>query len=332
MNLAATLPWLGAKPLADLDLVLLVLSMNDAVRLTPVDTYRRDMERLLDKVSRETKPSARIVVAGIQPVRSFPSYRGVFGALGQKNADRLNAATREVVGRFEGASFMDLQAPTPEPARPYGSPQMYADWAESFADVCSTSLDETRAVESRRPMVLPEPERAWDWQPGKHIIDSAPKGGWHELEQLVGEAKREFGVDLAFVSLLDGDRQYYAATTGPSPKSVPRELTHCDVTVQGTEPLIVKNSQKDERFKHSPLIDLTQMQFYAGVPLQDAAGENIGTFCVMSAFSKSPRLVSDGALREFAARAQEELQRIAQESGATTERADAGSDGGVTTA
>ena len=313
MNLAATIPWLGDLSLLDFDLVLLVLSMNDAVRLTPADEYRHDMERLLLKIARETKPSARVVVAGIHPVSTYPEYTGLFGALGQRNADRLNQATREVVSRFDGFEFMDLQAPEPEPARPYGSPQMYADWAEIFSDVCAPALDAARVLENDRANFVARPDREWDWRPGKHIIEDAPKGGWDGLERVVGDAMREFGVDLAYVSLIDGDRQYYAATSGPTGQSVPVELTHCDVTFRQSEPLFVQNSFKDPRFKDSPLIDLGQMRFYAGVPLQDVEGQNIGTFCVLSALPGSGRNVSEEQLRAFGQRAEDELQRIAEE-------------------
>jgi GAF domain-containing protein len=310
MTLASTIPWLGDTKMDRFDLVLLVLSMNDAVRLTPVDEYRADMERLLLKIARETKPSARVVVAGIHPVRTNPAYGGVFGALGQRNADRLNRATLEVVGRFDGFEYMDLTAPDPEPTRPYGSPQMYADWAELFTDECAPALDAARVLENDR-VHAPRTERVWDWAPGKHIIDEAPKGGWDGLEDLVDDAKRTFGADIAYVTLIDGDRQYFAATTAPTGQSVPLDLTHCAVTFKGTEPVVVENSFKDLRFKGSPLIDLTQMRSYAGVPLQNADGENIGTFCVLSVLPGAKHF-SEEQLREYADRAQDELQRLAE--------------------
>ena len=66
MPIAAVQSFIGDTSIAPFDLVVVVLSMNDAVRLTPADEYRADMIRLLDRLSAETKPSARIVIAGIQ--------------------------------------------------------------------------------------------------------------------------------------------------------------------------------------------------------------------------------------------------------------------------
>lgn len=314
MNLAATIPWLGEQSLAEFDLVLLVLSMNDALRLTPEHEYRHDMERLLTKLTLETKPSARIVIAGIQPVASLPYYQGLFARIGQLSADRLNAATSQITGRFDGVEYMALDAPDAEPGRPYGSPQMYADWAESFADVCAPALDEARRLDVDRVRIVPV-EREWDWEPGRRIIEQAPAEGWRALDALVADAKEDFGVDVAYVSVIDGDRQFYAANTGPTGRSVPLDLTHCKVTIQGEETLVVENSFKDERFKHSPLIDLTQMRFYAGTPLRNEEGEKIGTFCVLSALPGASRSISEERLEQYAAAAQAELQRLAADRG-----------------
>jgi hypothetical protein len=308
MAIAAVQPWLGDLSLTDYDLVLVVLSMNDAVRLTPADEYRDEMTALLDRIERDTKPSARIVVAGIQEVDSLPAYRGVAARLGQRRADLLNTITRELVGRYDGAAYLDLSAPKAEAGRPYGSPQLYADWSEYFATACAPALDEARALDPQR-LGATVTEHEWQWKPGERIM--AAPGGHESLDRLVQEAKSHFGADAAWVSLVDGDRQFYAANTAPAGRAVPLELTHCQYTVQGDDPLIVENSMRDERFKHSPLIDLSQLRFYAGAPIKNEDGENIGTFCVLSVLPKPRDAVSEDELREWAARAQAEVLRLA---------------------
>lgn len=316
MSLATVLPWLGDRDLFGFDLVLVVLSMNDAVRLTPVEDYRAQMTALLGRLTAETKPSARIVVAGIHPVASLPHYRGVAARIGQRSADRLNASTRELVGRFDGVQYMDLAAPEPEADRPYGSPAMYAEWAEFFTATCAPALDAARALDTDRTPAVDE-AREWAWEPGRHLVDGAPAEGWQGLDRIIVDAKDRFGADIAYVTVIDGDQQYFVATTGPNGRSVPLELTHCAVTVQGDDPVVVRNAMKDERFEGNPFIDVTQMRFYAGVPLKNEEGRNIGTFCVLSALPKSDRAVSEAQLLQYAARAQHELQRLAADSRST---------------
>ena len=56
----------------------------------------------------------------------------------------------------------------------------------------------------------------------------------HEsLTELVFEAKSHFGVDAAWVSLMDGDRQFYLANTAPAGRGMPADLTTCQYTVLG---------------------------------------------------------------------------------------------------
>ncbi|WP_375389909.1 GAF domain-containing protein [uncultured Amnibacterium sp.] len=311
MSISSVRTWLGDVRLQDFDLVLVVLSMNDAVRLTPAETYRAAMVELLGRLTRESKPAARIVVAGIQEVDSLHAYSGLAARIGQRRADLLNGLTREVVGQHDGVSFLDLSAPPAEVGRPYGSPQLYADWSEVFASFCAPALDEARSLDADRSATRLT-EHEWAWKPGERIM--AATGGHESLDRLVQEAKSHFGVDAAWVSLIDGDQQFYAANTSPVGRAVPLELTHCQYTVQGDEPLIIENSAKDERFKGNPLLDLSQLRFYAGAPIKNDDGENIGTFCVLSVLPKSREAVSEDDLKEWASRAQDEVQRLAAES------------------
>ena len=314
MSLAGTIPWIGEQPIAGYDLVLLVLSMNDALRLTPAHEYRHDMERLLTKLTMETRPSARIVISGIHPVGSLPHYRGVAARLAQRNADELNAATRELVGRFDGVVFMEPEAPAAEPGRPHGSPQQYADWADSFAEVCAPALDEARRLDPDRVPIAAE-RRDWTWEPGRRIIEDAPTTGHAELDRLVAEARRELGANVAYVSLIDGDRQFYAANTNAAGRDVPLDLSICRVTVQGDETVVVDNSLKDERFRYSPLNDLVQGRTYVGAPLKNEQGQNVGTFCVQSVLPGGGRVIPVERFEAYAAKAQAELQRLAADVG-----------------
>lgn len=313
MPLAAVRSWLRGVPLGGYDLVLVVLSMNDALRLTPVEEYGDEMTRLLETLTEGTKPSARIVVSSIQPVGSLAAYNGIAARIGQRSADALNAATRGLVGRFDGVSFLELDAPEPEPGRPHGSPQLYAEWSARFSAPCAEALDVARALDPERTHVA-EREHEWHTEAGRHLIEGAPLGGHDSLNRFVEAAKRHFGVDAAWVSVIDGDRQFYAANTAPTGRSAPLELTHCRVTIAGDEPVVVENSLRDPRFKDSPLIDLSQQRFYAGVPLKDDQGRNIGTFCVSSVVPRSSRSVSETDLQSWAMRAQEEMQRLAADS------------------
>jgi hypothetical protein len=320
MPLAAVHAWIGETALAPYDLVIVVLSMNDAIRLTPSAEYRADMVRLLDRLQRETKPSARIVVAGIQDVASLPEYRGVVARLGQRRADLLNAITRELVGQHDGFTYLEHTAPKAEPGRPYGSPALYAEWADAFAAACAPALIEARALAPYR-FSHELREHDWEWKPGEQLM--AKQGGHDSLTELMQEAKTHFGADAAWISLMDGDRQYYLANNAPTGRGGPAELSACQYTVQGDEPLIIENTFRDERTKDSPMIELSNLRFYAGAPIKNEEGENIGTLCVLNVLPRSKSSVSTEELAEYAERAQGEILRIAADNAAQQTAAEA---------
>ncbi|WP_375406814.1 GAF domain-containing protein, partial [uncultured Amnibacterium sp.] len=308
MPLAAVDAWIGDTALAPYDLVLVVLSMNDAVRLTRAADYRADMARLLDRLSQESKPSARIVVAGIQDVDSLAEYRGVAARIGQRRADLLNAITQELVGRYDGFEYLAHRAPQAEPGRPYGSPALYAEWSEVFADACAPALEEARALDPYR-FSHEISEHDWQWRPGEQIMAKA--GGNEALDRLVQDAKSHFGADAAWVSLIDGDRQFFVANTTPQGRGAPAELSACQYTVEGDEPLVIENTLRDERTKDSPMMDLGQLRFYAGAPIRSADGANIGTLCVLNVLPRSKDSIDKDDLKEWASRAQREVQKLA---------------------
>ena len=71
--------------------------------------------------------------------------------------------------------------------------------------------------------------------------------------------------------------------------------------------LIVENTTKDPRFSDNPKVVQGGLRFYAGVPLQAAEGENIGSLCIRDT---RPRRLNDAkreSLRDLAKWAQFEL-------------------------
>jgi hypothetical protein len=186
---------------------------------------------------------------------------------------------------------------------------MYAEWSDTFAAVCAPALDEARALDPYR-FQHQLSEHDWQWKPGERIM--ADPEQLEALDRLAQEAKSHFHADAAWISLMDGDRQFFIANTTPQGRGAPAELSVCQYTVEGDEPLIIENTFRDERTKDSPMNDLGQLRFYAGAPIKNAEGENIGTFCVLNVLPKPRTSVDEDDLRAWAARAQTEVRKLAE--------------------
>ena len=86
--------------------------------------------------------------------------------------------------------------------------------------------------EDRRQRVLDEAD-----------IIGLPRGP--ELDGLTALAAQRFGTACSNVSLVDGDRQWYASVVGPAMTENPRAVGFCAHTVTQDRPLVVLDAARD---------------------------------------------------------------------------------------
>jgi PAS domain S-box-containing protein len=144
---------------------------------------------------------------------------------------------------------------------------------------------------------------------GTGLLDSAAEESFDRLARL---ACRLLDAPITLVSLVDGDRQFFKSQCGlPEPWASRREtpLSHsfCQHVVERAEPLIVGDASQDERLRDNPALGEMGIVAYAGIPLVDAGGQVLGSFC---AIDHRPRHWTDeqvGVLTDLAASAQTEI-------------------------
>ena len=110
-------------------------------------------------------------------------------------------------------------------------------------------------------------------------MDTGPEAVFDRVANL---AARLIGVPVATITFVDGDRQWYKAAVGVPLMEMPRGVSFCAHTILGTEPLVVPDLRLDPRFADNPLVaGAPHARFYAGVPLHDDDGHNLGTLCAI---------------------------------------------------
>lgn len=125
------------------------------------------------------------------------------------------------------------------------------------------------------------------------ILDTPKEDRYDKIVRLATEF---FDVPIAFVSILEKDRQWFKSERGLNLKSIPREGSLCNVTIQKSHPVIVPDTHLDSRFANNPyVLGNPHMRFYAGIPLATPEGYNVGTFCLSDSV---PRIISDSQ-RDF---------------------------------
>ncbi|AKQ65722.1 Phytochrome-like protein [Myxococcus hansupus] len=144
------------------------------------------------------------------------------------------------------------------------------------------------------------------------LVDDGPPEA--ELQQLVTEVAQAFGVPVALLTLVLGERQWFKAHVGLPPslakdRGTPRDWAFCHHVVQGREPLVVPDARRHPYFRDNPLVRDGIVGSYAGAPLQTSTGEVLGSLCVIDTRPLVLGAEDLAALRELAHRVAEDLEQ-----------------------
>jgi len=142
------------------------------------------------------------------------------------------------------------------------------------------------------------------------------------FDRLTALTKSHFGVDVAFVGLVDAHEERFLSCAGADWETLEREDTMCTHTILQDDLMVVEDTHEDGRFADSDRLDELDIRAYAGVPLETPRGTAIGAYCMTNS---EPRSFSDAEradLRLFADEAMEqlELRRQLNECEGDTER------------
>ena len=121
------------------------------------------------------------------------------------------------------------------------------------------------------------------------ILDTDPE---ERFDAVTYYARSRFKTEMALVSLVDTDRQWFKSACGLDASETPREISFCGHAILHDEVMVVRNALEDPRFADNPLvIGPPHIRFYAGAPLKLSSGHNIGTLCLID--SKPRRLETE---------------------------------------
>ncbi|MXP09256.1 sensor domain-containing phosphodiesterase [Pseudoblastomonas halimionae] len=111
------------------------------------------------------------------------------------------------------------------------------------------------------------------------ILDTAPDP---ELDTLCRIAADTLGAQSAGISFVARDRQWFKARHNLTLRETSRDNAFCAHTVAARKPVVVLDSEQDERFSANPLVtDAPYIRFYVGAPIILKSGYCVGSLCVI---------------------------------------------------
>lgn len=142
------------------------------------------------------------------------------------------------------------------------------------------------------------------------ILDTPPE---ERFDRIVAFAAEEFDMPMAFVTLVDAERQWFKARIGSDVQETPRNISFCAHAILQDEPLVVQDAQQDWRFQDNPLVTGDPgIRFYAGAPLALPGGQSVGTLCIIDRQPRTLDRVGLAILQSLRDLAVEELERQAE--------------------
>lgn len=143
-----------------------------------------------------------------------------------------------------------------------------------------------------------------------NILDTPAEERFDRLTRL---AKRIFNADIAIITLVDSDRQWFKSTTASHalPAETGRDISFCAHAILGDGVMVVEDAAKDERFQDNPLVnDNPKIRFYAGYPLRVEGGSALGTLCVLGSEPRQFSADDLQMLNDLGALAEQEIAAI----------------------
>ncbi|MDH3308454.1 MAG: GAF domain-containing sensor histidine kinase [Acidimicrobiia bacterium] len=149
-----------------------------------------------------------------------------------------------------------------------------------------------------RTAVLPpnEAERLAELQTFD-ILDTIPEPAYDAITFLAAQI---CGAPVAWISIIDANRQWFKSKVGFDLPEAPRDLSFCAHTILEPDAMtVVPDARLDERFSDHPFVQGdSAIRFYAGAPLVTDAGNALGTLCVID---HEPRQLTDNQLKSLEA-------------------------------
>ncbi len=138
------------------------------------------------------------------------------------------------------------------------------------------------------------------------ILDTEPEQGFDDVVEF---AAHLFGAPMAFLSLVDAERQWFKAKVGLEDCETSRDVAFCAHAIVERRPMVVPDAQLDPRFAANELVTgAPHIRFYAGAPLIIGPGSALGTLCVIDTVPRTPSSDALSMLQKLAAMVVDRLE------------------------
>lgn len=144
-----------------------------------------------------------------------------------------------------------------------------------------------------------------------HALNILDTPAEERFDRVTRFATQMYSVPIAYVSLIDTDRQWLKSSCGLTFKQSGRDESFCGHAILSDDAMVIPDATKDARFHDNPLVTgEPHIRFYAGYPLHDPKGHKLGTLCIADKQPRHLTIEDLAGLRELAGMIEREIELI----------------------
>ena len=143
------------------------------------------------------------------------------------------------------------------------------------------------------------------------ILDTPRESKYDDMVRMLAHS---CDTPIAYLSLIDKNRQWFKALYGGDFQDVDLRDSFCTYTIQSDDTMVVEDALIDARFADNPFVTSPEgIRFYAGKPLFSENGQVIGTLCVVDTLPRTLAPKEKFALEVIASLVVHEMQAKVRE-------------------
>ena len=123
-----------------------------------------------------------------------------------------------------------------------------------------------------------------------HALEILDTPAEERFDRITRLAQTLLDVPIAYVALIDANRQWFKSCQGLGGAETSRDVSFCGWAIMQDEMLVIPDAYEDKRFADNPLVTGEPfIRFYCGQSLKSAEGLNVGTLCLVD---RKPRALT----------------------------------------
>lgn len=300
LTAAGCLSTLAGMDLSRYDALVLTIGANEALGLSSLGMWRRQLVDLLDHVE-NTAYGVPTFVIGVPSSTSRIHFPRMLARIVDRQVVLLNDATAAVCVGRPTVTLLPFDPPLSAGGN-RNSSKSFDGWASLIAPAMWEKLD----IASERPHEVRAPAEV-ALQPAFDDLTALGPESEARINVVTALARNLFGTTGVAIVFRQGDDVWVKSSLGMEGSADARIAELYRLTSGEVGLAVIEDTSTDPRTAHRPSSGQEQIRFFAAFPFASPDGRSAGALCIVDSGPRTMSRREEGLLQALAGRVQEEL-------------------------